>query len=530
MMTVSIGHFVFVFAIVLTLTLMSGRAYAVCANPAGVAGEVMYNSSNHVLQYCDNTNWISMAMTRTGAEPVVAFEDFEGGASGWSDNSTDSTEAANFTEFLGRFGDSNGAQDVSKTYTLSGDQTKVIIEFDFYQIDSWDAEPFKVFINDVEELSHNYADGGDTPSPGGGDLINAATGTYTASSNSGNGVHLGFDSSTSNFHDGIHHYTITVNTSATSIKLGFGIDTDESLANESYGIDNVAIGGTGDITTGLVSHWKMDETSGNAVDSVSGHTATLANGAAWTASGKINGALDLDGTDDYAETASHADYSLISKSISAWVYIPTSVPAGYMTILEHNRGGNNMYGMWKHTTGPFSFQWASWGGTPSINGTTTSVADTWYHVVGTFDNATADGKIYINGVADNQTETNGKIPTAVLDDIRIGRTNDDIEPWKGRFDDVRIYNRALTAKDVATLYDFEGCTNPTAPEGEIFYNSTSHVSQYCNDKGWIPMGPVPGTGGAGCSNPAGVEGEMMYNTTSSVAQYCDGTNWRGIGK
>lgn len=34
---------------------------------------------------------------------------------------------------------------------------------------------------------------------------------------------------------------------------------------------------------------------------------------------------------------------------------------------------------------------------------------------------------------------------------------------------------------------------------------------------------------AACTNPAGVEGQMVYNTTHKVLQYCDGDKWWGMG-
>ncbi len=43
----------------LTILLLSSHAHAVCTGPAGVAGDVLYNSSHSVLQYCDDTDWIA---------------------------------------------------------------------------------------------------------------------------------------------------------------------------------------------------------------------------------------------------------------------------------------------------------------------------------------------------------------------------------------------------------------------------------------------------------------------------------------
>src|ERR1041385_9175679 len=74
------------------------------------------------------------------------------------------------------------------------------------------------------------------------------------------------------------------------------------------------------------------------------------------------------------------------------------------------------------------------------------------------------------------------------------------------------------------------CASPAGAEGNMMYNGTYHVMQFCDGTNWRPMdATVPGTGGAGCASPSGVEGNMFYNGTYHVMQYCDGTYWRKMG-
>ncbi len=251
---------------------------------------------------------------------------------------------------------------------------------------------------------------------------------------------------------------------------------------------------SGDLASGLVGHWKLDETSGTTAtdSSAGGNNGTMAGGldaGTDSAAGKVSTALDFDGTDDYVETAADAAYSLTSMTLAAWVYIPSTLPAGFATILEHDRGGNNMFALAKRPSGDnhdFNFQWAGWGGNPSLRSTTAATTDTWIHVVGTFDYATADAHFYINGVLES-TDLNGKLPIVGSNfDIRIGRTNNDIEPWKGRIDDVRIYDRALSAADVDNLYR-------NGVPGKLQYNTEFNVMEYFNGAEWVAMGPTGGT-------------------------------------
>jgi hypothetical protein len=70
------------------------------------------------------------------------------------------------------------------------------------------------------------------------------------------------------------------------------------------------------------------------------------------------------------------------------------------------------------------------------------------------------------------------------------------------------------------------CTSPTGNEADMFYNSSSHLYEFCNGTSWVAMGPT-GAGGS-CTSPAGNERDIIYNSSNSVMQYCNGT-WVGMG-
>jgi len=103
----------------------------------------------------------------------------------------------------------------------------------------------------------------------------------------------------------------------------------------------------------------------------------------------------------------------------------------------------------------------------------------------------------------------------------------------GTIDDVRVYNRALSASDVLTLYNSTAtaCAGPVGYTGDEIYNSDYHVLQFCNGTNWIPMGkPWTGAAGGGCASPAGSEGTILFtSSTFRAMQYCDSTTWRAMG-
>ena len=120
------------------------------------------------------------------------------------------------------------------------------------------------------------------------------------------------------------------NTAPTHSQL-FGINavTYSDIQDEIAGVGNINADPyfTGPLydpsIPGLVSHWKFDETAGKvAHDSVGDNHASLRYGATWT-NGKIYGALDLDGHDDYAlvSGANRREFELHEFTLSFWARV-----------------------------------------------------------------------------------------------------------------------------------------------------------------------------------------------------------------
>lgn len=96
----------------------------------------------------------------------------------------------------------------------------------------------------------------------------------------------------------------------------------------------------------------------------------------------------------------------------------------------------------------------------------------WNHVIVTYDGSV--GRIYLNasqlsGTFNYNLETNGSMPL-VFGSNSLNRND---EFFDGVLDDLRIYNRALSATEVATLYSIEAPSGNSAPSD---LNSTSLLS------------------------------------------------------
>lgn len=165
---------------------------------------------------------------------LAASENFETGATGWSSNTTD-TSTPYLTQFLGRHSQEAGAQNTFKTFTLSGTQDYTVLNFDFYEIDSWDGETFKVFINDVAVYSGSFIQTSfNTPADGSSGAV-----SWTIQELTQFNTNMAFSGS---FNDQSYRFTMTIsNAAAAALKIGFSSTLDQAISDESWGVDNISI-------------------------------------------------------------------------------------------------------------------------------------------------------------------------------------------------------------------------------------------------------------------------------------------------
>ncbi len=201
---------------------------------------------------------------------------------------------------------------------------------------------------------------------------------------------------------------------------------------------------------GLNAYWSFDEASGTVATDFSGNEnkGTLLNVAApataisgWTPLGKRGNALSLDGANDYVSVPTYTG-GTATQTVAAWIYLNGSMSNNYIV----DQGGNNNV----IRIGP-SNVFSGWAdvGAVILNGSTSLVPGRWYFVAKTFDGTTL--KLYVNGVEDASSATTGAAPGP---DLSIGSyTDGQGYEFNGRVDEVRIYNRSLTASEIVALYN-----------------------------------------------------------------------------
>jgi hypothetical protein len=74
---------------------------------------------------------------------------------------------------------------------------------------------------------------------------------------------------------------------------------------------------------------------------------------------------------------------------------------------------------------------------------------TWYHVAATYDGTAM--RLYLNGVEVGMVDKSGALDVNSAVPVNIGRNPDGSNHMHGSLDDVRIYNRALTASEIGMV-------------------------------------------------------------------------------
>src|SRR3989338_4058816 len=224
---------------------------------------------------------------------------------------------------------------------------------------------------------------------------------------------------------------------------------------------------------GLVGWWKLDGASSGSIangttvglEDSSGRsnngTASNSNGTgmAWTTPKIGIGAVEFDGTDDYVNVGNFHVVSSNDWAVSVWVN-PTTVDATFGAFVFFN--GDAM----SPTVGGFGFRLqegtrlvrlytvVGTNSEESVNSVSAVSLSTWTHIV-VLKSGTAR-QIYINGTLDN-SDTLSSATMDYTDDTpvtRIGVIDNDVRWFNGLIDDVRVYNRAISAAEIAQLYNY----------------------------------------------------------------------------
>ncbi|MCZ2078840.1 MAG: LamG domain-containing protein [Bryobacterales bacterium] len=232
---------------------------------------------------------------------------------------------------------------------------------------------------------------------------------------------------------------------------------------------------------GLVGFWKLNETSGTvAMDaSGNGNSGALINNPQWTA-GKVGNALQFNGN-NYVSVPSSPGLEINGNAISfgAWYY-HTSTTNGFIlgktvsdyTYMMSVEKGSQQFQVQLVTGGTRRIL-----GVPSQSkpGELTKYNNTWVHLFVVYNGSTI--KVYVNGAEQLSQAASGAVRSNT-NAFAIGARGGD-GSWtrfNSKIDEVRVYNRALTAQEVSAIYEGTDTGAPASPVISSFKASPASIT------------------------------------------------------
>lgn len=186
-----------------------------------------------------------------------------------------------------------------------------------------------------------------------------------------------------------------------------------------------------------------------------GNNGTLVSGSGYS---PVNGgAITFDGVDDYVDLGSPLASIMTGASFSSNMWVKSNILL--------SAANNNFYGLYScYGPGSIGIQ-LFWGPTDklyaaagrtvvcSTSGSFDSmIANTWYNISFVF-NSNASAAIYVNGVNRTSLSAAATVPTPISN-FKLGvRSDTNAYSWPGNFSCVSLYNRALSADEIAQNFN-----------------------------------------------------------------------------
>jgi hypothetical protein len=230
-----------------------------------------------------------------------------------------------------------------------------------------------------------------------------------------------------------------------------------------------------------VSYWRLGESCGTTAADVRGvNTGSYVNGpglgqASLLASDAASTSVRFDGVDDSMAVPSSSSLSMTSAlSLEAWIK-PSAIPSagGWASVVTKAESYSLQF------NGPrLELTIIQSGARRRLQAPAGAVvAGSTYHVVATYDGVTQ--RLYLNGALVASAALSGGV-SATSNGLRIGSWDGAGELFNGVVDDVAVYNKALTAQQVANHNNAGQSTAPTKPAAPTNLSATASGSSAVN--------------------------------------------------
>ncbi|MFC8454523.1 LamG-like jellyroll fold domain-containing protein [Kitasatospora sp. NPDC057223] len=202
--------------------------------------------------------------------------------------------------------------------------------------------------------------------------------------------------------------------------------------------------------------WALDETSGTTFAGTGeGIDAALSSGAMPQAPGHLGTAVSFDGTaNGYANTQGSVLDTSKSFTVSVWANLAN---ADVTRTAVAQAGANTSFfslgergGKWSFTT--FSQDLVTGFSWQQATGTAAATANRWTHLTGVYDAVNKQVRLYVDGALAAQ----GAAPVSFaargpLEAGRLRYMGNYVDPWKGSLDELKVWDRSLSAAEAADV-------------------------------------------------------------------------------
>jgi len=217
----------------------------------------------------------------------------------------------------------------------------------------------------------------------------------------------------------------------------------------------------------LVAWLPLDEGTGTVVLDKTDYwnDGTLGGEPVWVA-GRIGGALDLDGVNDYVDWGNKDSLNITGQiTLAAWIRPETAGNGQHQSIiLKGDRAYALKIQQWNNVE--FFVYGGGWRACTFPLGSAAEFNNRWHYLAGTFDGQQL--KLYDNGELRGTANYTGAIAIHTANTC-LGRDADGggRRYFNGIVDEPRIYNRALSADEIAKLANPERASSPSPSDGEV---------------------------------------------------------------
>lgn len=243
----------------------------------------------------------------------------------------------------------------------------------------------------------------------------------------------------------------------------------------------------GDIRSGLVGYWKLDEGSGSAAIDNSGNGYTGIVSGTWvTGSCKFGTCLSFSSNSENVTVAHNSSLNLDVGTIELWLKSNNPSPTGQVIYQKSSSGLLNA--MYTTGDGKLIFRVGNLTGVDTV--TLYSIDSTWangnwHHIAGVLDKvgSTTYMKLFIDGVLHNSTTIENFVgQTGTNKFFMYGNL-----PYN--LDEVKIFNRALASDEILKEYQYQRYATATI-DYTTGIESLNNLTTYVISKGQTGTSPV----------------------------------------